>query len=205
MVRRAQKGGARRIRRRLTRRAPKGTGNALLTEKQITSKNAQDERILRLYQESFPEEERIPFDDLIRLTDDIPLDFTAYSKGGDFIGFTIVCPRESFTWFWYFAVRADLRGRGIGQSILSSLLRRYRGRRCILDMESPRQACANREQRLRRHAFYLRNGFRDTHVYRSFAGVEYTIMLLGEGEFTMRDYDDLIAGLRRFWQPPQEG
>ncbi len=180
-------------------------GTVFMTEKQITSADAQDARILRIYEEAFPEEERIPFDDIIRLTDDIPLDFTAYSLGSCLIGFTIVCPREPFTWFWYFAVRADLRGRGIGQDILSSLLQRYRGKRCVLDIESPRQACANREQRLRRHAFYLRNGFRDTHAYRTFAGIEYTILMLGEGTFTMQDYDALIAGLRRFWQPPCEG
>ncbi len=177
---------------------------ALITGKQITSAGAQDIRILRLYEEAFPEEERIPYNELIRLTDEIPLDFTVYPQGSDLAGFTIACPSGPFTWFWYFAVRADLRGRGIGQDILSSLLQRYRGKRCVLDMESPRQACANREQRLRRHAFYLRNGFRDTHAYRTFAGIEYTILMLGGGTFTMQDYDALIAGLRRFWKPPQE-
>jgi hypothetical protein len=32
------------------------------------------------------------------------LDFTAYYEGENFVGFTIVYPRPSFSWYWYFAV-----------------------------------------------------------------------------------------------------
>ena len=67
-------------------------------------------------------------------------------------------------------------------------------------MESPtQQPCDNIEQRKRRHAFYLRNGFRDTHIYRSFDGITYTIMMNGNGTFTQQDYDDILADLQRFW------
>ena len=128
-----------------------------------------------------------------------------FDSNGAFIGFTIAYPHEPFTWFWYFAVREELRGRGKGQEILSSLLRKYEGRTCILDMESPRQECANHGQRMRRHGFYLRNGFADTNVYRTYEGIEYTIMMKGEGTFTMRDYDAIIRDLRRFWQPGMAG
>ena len=67
-------------------------------------------------------------------------------------------------------------------------------------MESPlQQDCDNREQRRRRYHFYLRNGFRDTGVGRSFDGIDYTIMMMGDGTFTMQDYDNIIAELRSFW------
>ena len=176
-----------------------------MTEKQITPANAGDAEIKALYQTAFPVEEQIPYGDLVRLIDAMPLDFTAYYEEGAFIGFTIAYPHEPFTWFWYFAVREELRGRGKGQEILSSLLHKYEGRTCILDMESPRQECANRGQRMRRHGFYLRNGFADTNVYRTYEGIEYTIMMKGEGTFTMRDYDAIIRDLRRFWQPGMAG
>ena len=70
-----------------------------MTTKQITAVNA-DEQIKQLYQIAFPEEERIPWDDLLRLIDEMHLDFAAYYEGEDFIGFTIVYPRPSFSWFW---------------------------------------------------------------------------------------------------------
>ena len=92
-----------------------------------------------------------------------------------------------------------MRGNGIGQKILSQLLEKYRDRSNILDMESPKQVCENSAQRKRRHAFYLRNGFRDTGVGKSFKGIDYTILMIGAGTFTQRDYDQIIDELRSYW------
>lgn len=171
-----------------------------MTEIIITAANA-DEKIKQLYQTAFPEEEQIPWKDLLRLIEEMPLDFTAFYDGDEFIGFTIVYPRKTFNWFWYFAVREELRGKGYGQQILTCLIDRYKDRANILDMESPDQPCDNMEQRKRRHGFYLRNGFRDTHVYRTYEGITYTIMMMGEGTFTQQDYDDIIHELQKFWWP----
>ena len=91
-----------------------------MTVKQITSDTA-DEKIKLLYETAFPEDERIPWDDLMRLVDEMPLDFTAYYDEDNFIGFTIVYPRKSFNWYWYFAVCEELRGKGYGQQILTQL------------------------------------------------------------------------------------
>lgn len=172
-----------------------------MIEKHITAAECRDIRLRQLYESAFPVEEQIPWDDLMQLVEAMPLDFTAYYAGdGSLQGLTIVYPRRSFNWFWYFAVPEGLRGRGIGQRILSRLMDRYSGSPCILDMESPEQACDNTEQRRRRHAFYLRNGFRDTGVGRSFGGVDYTIMMMGAGTFTMQDYDTVLAELHSFWE-----
>lgn len=171
-----------------------------LTTKQITAANA-DEQMKRLYETAFPEGEQIPWDDLIRLVEEMPLDFTAYCEDGDFIGFTIVYPRKSFNWYWYFAVRDELRGKGYGQQILTMLLEHYKGQTCVLDMESPTQVCDNITQRKRRHEFYLRNGFRDTNVYRTYNNITMTIMMIGPGTFTMNDWDEIVEELKRFWWP----
>ena len=108
-----------------------------MTEKKINISTA-DEQIRQLYETAFPEDEQIPWKDLMRLVEEMPLDFTAYydgevkerreqsqaclnsaesrensTEGQAFIGFTIVYPRKSFNWFWYFAVRKELRGGGL--------------------------------------------------------------------------------------------
>ena len=171
-----------------------------MIEKQITAANA-DKQIKQLYETAFPKDEQIPWDDLMRLVEEMPLDFTAYYDGEEFIGFTIVYPRKSFNWYWYFAVREELRGKGYGQQILSQLTERYKGQTCVLDMESPTQVCDNLVQRQRRHQFYLRNGFRDTNIYRTYNDITMTIMMMGEGTFTMQDWDDIIHELQQFWWP----
>ena len=169
-----------------------------MNTKQITADTA-DEQIKQLYETAFPEEERIPWDDLMQLIEEMHLDFTAYYDDETFVGFTIIYPRPSFTWYWYFAVCEELRGKGYGQQILSNVIERYKGQTTVFDMESPLQECANSEQRKSRHRFYLRNGFRDTHVYRHFDDVEMTIMMMGEGTFTINDWEDLTGELKQFW------
>ena len=164
-----------------------------------------NEKVRRLYETAFPKEEQIPWKDLMCLKKTMSLDFTVYYEDENLVGLTIVYPRPQFNWFWYFAVPEELRGQGIGQRILTQLIERYKGKSDILDMESPEQVCENSKQRKRRHAFYLRNGFRDTGVGKSFKGIDYTIMMNGEGTFTQRDYDLIIDELRSFWDAmPQE-
>ena len=169
-----------------------------MTEKKITIATV-GQQIRQLYEAAFPEGEQIPWNDLMRLVDEMPLDFTAYYDGEEFIGFTIVYPRKSFNWYWYFAVREELRGKGYGQQILTQLIEHYKGQTSVLDMESPTQVCENTNQRKRRHDFYLRSGFRDTNVYRTYNDITWTIMMMGKGTFTMQDWDDIIHELQKFW------
>ena len=171
-----------------------------MIERKITSAQDCDEQLKRLYQTAFPENEKIPWDDLMRLVEEMHLDFTAYYDGEALIGFTIVYPRPSFSWFWYFAVKEELRGKGLGQQILSQLIEKYKGHSFVLDIESSEQnPCPNPEQRHRRRAFYLRNGFHDTNVYRWYDDIEMTIMMIGPGEFTIQDWDEITAELRQHW------
>ena len=176
-----------------------------MTEQLLTPKSAAADPALRaLYESAFPREERIPWEDLLRLVREMPLEFAEYREGAELLGITIVYPRPRLSWFWYFAVPEEKRGRGIGQRILSALLARYEGRSAVLDMEDPAQPGApNAAQRLRRRDFYLRNGFRETGVGKTFGPVAMTMMLKGEDTFTMSDYDTLLSELRRFWTPPK--
>ena len=152
-----------------------------------------------LYSAAFPETERIPEDDLRSLASVLPLTITSWYAGGTFVAMTIVYERPEVCWFWYFAVCESLRGRGYGTMILERIKSRYKDIGLILDMESPRQEADNDEQRRRRYAFYLRNGFSDTRIERTFCGVTYVILQLGGACFTPHDYDRLLGELRSCW------
>ena len=168
---------------------------------EIHSGNAGDEALRRLYETAFPAGEQIPYDDLVHLLDIMDIDYTAYYEGEMLVGLTMVLHLPRYNWGWYFAVRDELRGKGYGQRILSALLEKYRdGHPFIIDIESPLQADApNPEQRKRRHAFYLRNGLKDTPTSRTFEGITYTIMTSSDEPFDQQDYDDIIAALRSVW------
>jgi hypothetical protein len=81
------------------------------------------------------------------------------------------------------------------------MIEHYKGQSFVLDMESPTQVSENIDQRKRRHAFYLRNGFRDTNVYCAYNDITMTIMMIGEGTFTMQDWDKIVDELKKYWWP----
>lgn len=174
-----------------------------MTERDFILHEDFDERIKSLYNTAFPDDERIPWNYILRLSEELSLETTAYYDGDDFVGFTIFYPRDGVGWWWYFAVEENLRGKGYGQEILDRFRQCHADRPFILDIESPRQKSDNIAQRQRRYDFYVRNGLRDTGVGRSFYGVEYAILISDETPFSRKDYDKIIAEARRNW-PPDE-
>ena len=168
---------------------------------QINSGNADDLELRRLYETAFPEQEQIPYDDLIHLLDVMDIDYTAYYEGEILVGFMMVLRLPNYNWGWYFAVREELRGKGYGKGILSDTLDKYHNRNpYIIDIESPLQTDApNPEQRKRRHAFYLRNGMKDTGAYRTYNGITFTILSSSDEPFSEQDYEYIVAALRAAW------
>ena len=174
----------------------------MLRKIQIDSGNVNNQELRQLYGTAFPVEEQIPYDDLIYLMGQLDIDYMAYYEGEMLVGLTMVLHLPKYNWGWYFAVQEQLRGHGYGQEILAALLGSYRDKRpFIIDIESPLQADApNPEQRQRRHAFYLRNGLKDTPTSRTFEGITYTIMTNSDEPFTQQDYDSILTSLRSVWE-----
>lgn len=62
------------------------------------------------------------------------------------------------------------------------------------------------QQRKRRHAFYLRNGMRDTGANRTYNGITFTILSNSDESFTLQDYDYIVGALRSIWKNiPEKG
>lgn len=174
----------------------------MLRSVEINSSNADNHQLRELYETAFPVEEQIPYDELIHLLDVMDIDYTAYYEGEALVGFMIVLRLPKYNWCWYFAVREELRGKGYGQSIFSAVLEEYNNDHpFVIDIESPNQPYApNPEQRKRRHAFYLRNGLKDTHANRTYNGITFTIMSSSDEPFTQQDYEDIVTALRLAWK-----
>ncbi len=167
---------------------------------QINSSNVDNEDLKKIYESAFTGGEQYPYNDIIRIVNENPdnVDITAYYDGDLLIGFTMVYILKRFVFGAYFGVREDLRGKGYGQTIFSSLLKKYsKSNPFIMGAESPLEENApNLEIRKRRHAFYIRNGLRDTGVYYNYKGVSYSMMSLSQEPFTQKDFDEIAAVLR---------
>ncbi len=116
----------------------------------------------RLYRTAFPKEEQMPFWTLRFLTLIKGIELTCYREDDCFCGFTYTVTEGSVVFVLFFAVSADLRGKGYGSSILAELKKRNPNRSIILNVEPLDADAENAEERVRRMRFYEKNGFFDT-------------------------------------------
>lgn len=147
--------------------------------------------VLRLYERAFPANERWGMDAV--LDDETGIsELCAFYDGELFCGFVVLLNQGDITHIIYLAVPEELRGRGYGSEALGLVRAVKPGRRLLIDIERPGEGFANNAQRLRRKAFYERNGCREAGVYYSWRGESYEIMISGGG-ITSREYF-------RFWR-----
>lgn len=162
-----------------------------LVMERVTSACRMLHRIKSLYDEAFPREERAPFFLLKAAAKKPYIDFFAFYNRGDFCGFAYLVSGEQMCTLMYLAVEEKYRSCGYGGQILSCL-RAYCGQRVIaLDIEQVSPQADNYEQRRRRRAFYLRNGFSSSGYGHLLRGVQYEI-LISSGTFCPEEYAALI-------------
>ena len=112
----------------------------------------------RLYKQAFPKEERKPYSIMKKKQKEGRMELITLEEDGKFLGLVFTILHKDVVLLDYFAVSPAFRGKGIGSAVLTELQIRYPGKRIILEIEDPEEPCSNREDRIRRKAFYLRNG-----------------------------------------------
>lgn len=116
-------------------------------------------RIKKLYRSAFPRIERKPFRMILRQCEKGEAElFAAKTDSGDFAGLAVAVKNADIVMLDYFAVKPELRGRGIGSEALRILMSRYADSRFILEIESVSSPCGDLEAREKRRRFYLNNG-----------------------------------------------
>ena len=156
----------------------------------------QIKRIHNLYEEAFPASEKKPFEmilakretgnfEILEITDD----------EGCFCGLAIMMLYQNLALLDYFAIAANCRGNGKGSAALKVLQDKYADQKFILEIENTagltddglkmtqQVECLPEEEkqiRLRRKAFYLRNDMRQMDFYVDLFGVEMEILVHGE-------------------------
>ncbi len=144
--------------------------------KQITVGLPDYGRVEALAKEAFPPEEYLAPAELIQMADRGEVDFLALYEGETFVGFTVVTLFENLAYLFFLAIDSGLRSGGYGSRVLKMLEECYPYRQHVVDLEMVDTAAANKEQRIRRKAFYLRGGYRETGKYLSYLGVDYEIL-----------------------------
>ena len=118
--------------------------------------------IKRTYLESFPKSERKPFG-LMKLKEKQGvMEILEILEKGRPVGLAITVLYQDMVLLDYFAIHRSCRGKNYGSQALQMLKEWYQGRRLILEIELPDENASNREERIRRKQFYLKNGMVET-------------------------------------------
>ena len=138
---------------------------------------AQMKDLKRLYRDAFPADERKPFW-LIRkkqregITEILGL----VNEENRLVGEIITIAWQDLLLVDYFAISEDVRGQGCGAQALRLLWERYKGRRILLEIETPELPCENSRERVRRKRFYQSCGMQGMDYHVGLFGVEMEIM-----------------------------
>ena len=114
--------------------------------------------IFALYRSAFPREERKPFSRILKTARAGKADLWTIRTGGRFAGFAATVNSEELILLDYFAVQANLRGRGVGREALKALMEVYLDRGFFVEIESTFEGAPNARDRERRKKFYVNCG-----------------------------------------------
>lgn len=167
----------------------------------LNERNSQEriEAIGALYEISFPPNERMPFERVLKKCEDGSMRLLSVeSESGEFLGFANITLCYDALVLNYFAIEPDMQGRGFGTEVIAELKKRYPDRSIVIDIEDDSVEADNKEQRIRRRLFYERLGFSAMPYRLSIFGVESIIMSSGR-EYSFEEYLDVFASAFSPW------
>ena len=103
------------------------------------------------------------------------------------LGFTVLIPYKDMVMVDYLAVSSKIRSKGTGSYIIQNVCRHYAGKKIVLLIERLDDQAQNREQRVARRRFYLKNGFTSSDIF--IEGVSGELEVLNyRGKVSQEDY-----------------
>lgn len=156
---------------------------------------AHADRLDAVNREAFPEEERVPTGELLRMAREGIAHILALYDGQEFIGFLAYLTHGALFYITFFAIHRSRRNQGYGGAVLKKLREQYPHRQFVLDLEPLDENAGNLPQRKRRRNFYLRSGFHATGYFMRYRGLTFEILCTGDA-FDLKGFSALLDTLR---------
>ncbi len=134
-----------------------------LTEKNLSRKLTNYKEICQFMKRVFPKEELMPMWLVRLITLKKKYDFKVYYDNDLFVGITFTIDSKDTLFVFYLAVNDEIHSKGYGSKLLQVLFDKNPDKTVTLFIETMEDKNAsNYEQRVKRLAFYERNGFINT-------------------------------------------
>lgn len=163
----------------------------MLQVKIVNSKLNEYKKVLRIYKESFPTNEKLPMWILRLMSKRKSVDFLAFYDEDVFCGFTYLIHNKNTTFVFYLAIDESIRSKGYGSKILNWIVNDNKGNNIVLNIETVDEKYDNYQQRISRQKFYFKNGFVDTKYKLINSGYIYDVLYKGHN-FSKSEYETLV-------------
>ncbi len=147
----------------------------MLTIKTASADLKELDEIRRLYNSSFPDDERIPWHRLFHQLDESHI-MNIFYEADTPVGMSYLFLHENLVYLGYLAVEEKLRSRGYGTAILHMIQEIWKNHKIVIDIEVIDPSADNYEERVSRKQFYLHNGFEETRTGYYFYHVDYELL-----------------------------
>ena len=148
-------------------------------------------KVIKLYSEAFPKDERIPIWLLKILSRKNKAKFYGIYDNEKFVGLIYNIFYKDIVFVFYLAIDKEARGQGYGTKVLESIKQKYRNYRIILCIEPVDKNSNNYEQRIKRKNFYIKNGFKDANYIIKEKNIIYE-MLYYNKDVTLKEFQELM-------------
>ncbi len=115
------------------------------------------DKINEIYTDAFPPEERKFTIQQMLESPVLKPDVRAYYCDGKIIGMSVLSDFETFVYGLFIAINKAERCNGYGGKILDKIIEDCADKPFVFSIEDPSEDCDNKEQRIRREAFYLKH------------------------------------------------
>ena len=163
-----------------------------MLEMRLIKKGSPDvSKVEELIHTLFPKSEQIPMAFLLSRAEKDFVDFLAFYNEDEFVGFTYSITNNGVTFIQYLAVDSRVQSKGYGSMILRQIKVQYPNNRLVLNLEMLDEEAENSEQRIKRRAFYAKNGYEDTGIITTVHGNTLDTLILG-GTATIEELQVLL-------------
>lgn len=136
------------------------------------------DKISEIYTEAFPPEERkLTIQQILELTSFKP-DVKAYYCGEKVIGLSVLADLGPFIYGIFLAISKAERCNGFGGEIFDKMVEDCGDKSLVFSIEDPSEECDNKEQRVRRDAFYQKHNCHYTGYDGTYPGGTSTFRLM---------------------------
>ena len=146
-------------------------------------------KVKYLFEHAFPEDERPPFNFLIKLDKN---QLFGIEDKGEFIGLVSYVEYQDLLYIFFLAIKKKYRHKGYGSQVLQDMLHKYSDKRVFLLAEDPEVPNSNQAERDTRIRFYGNNGLTVTNT----KIVEYEIPYIVLSNGCQISKDDFLATMK---------